>query len=260
MWRWYTRERPTKDAVTVEASAVRTFVDGREIPTRVFNEGVGLPETKDDKADPSASSASAGTMRREAPTTADVWMRSPSGQRRSAMREISACSKREALPYAAAKARAGNAEPIETGWLRTALLSASNAEFAKQRAELDRLRTEWLAVRRSAPLMMVMQEMATPRETHVLLRGAYNAPGDKVEPAVPEALLGSWPADAPKNRLGLAQWLTQPDHPLTVACGGEPLLAAIVRHGHRENQRQLRTAGRVAQPSRTARLAGTRVH
>ncbi|MEO6759685.1 MAG: DUF1553 domain-containing protein, partial [Saprospiraceae bacterium] len=54
-----------------------------------------------------------------------------------------------------------------------------------------------------------------PRPTHVLLRGQYNMPGDAVEPGVPEDLLGAWPAGAPKNRLGLAQWLTKPDHPLT---------------------------------------------
>jgi hypothetical protein len=62
---------------------------------------------------------------------------------------------------------------------------------------------------------MVMEEMTTPRETHVLMRGSYSAPGDKVEAGVPERLLGPWPEGAPKNRLGLAQWLTKPDHPLT---------------------------------------------
>jgi hypothetical protein len=63
---------------------------------------------------------------------------------------------------------------------------------------------------------MVMEEMAPPRETHVLLRGAYNAPGEKVEAGVPEELLAPWPAGAPKNRLGLAKWFTQPtNHPLT---------------------------------------------
>jgi hypothetical protein len=62
---------------------------------------------------------------------------------------------------------------------------------------------------------MVMEEMANPRKTHILLRGAYNAPGERVEPGVPENLLGSWPEGSPRNRLGLAQWLTKPDHPLT---------------------------------------------
>ena len=36
-----------------------------------------------------------------------------------------------------------------------------------------------------------------------------------MEAGVPEELLGAWPKDAPKNRLGLAKWLTNPDHPLT---------------------------------------------
>jgi hypothetical protein len=54
-----------------------------------------------------------------------------------------------------------------------------------------------------------------PRETHVLVRGSYDAPGEKVDSGVPENLLGAWPPGAPYNRLGLAQWLTKPDHPLT---------------------------------------------
>jgi len=62
---------------------------------------------------------------------------------------------------------------------------------------------------------MVMQELPTPRETHVLQRGSYNTFGERVEPGVPEQLLGAWPEGAPKNRLGLALWLTKPDHPLT---------------------------------------------
>ncbi|MCU1326427.1 MAG: hypothetical protein JWN34_1797 [Bryobacterales bacterium] len=62
---------------------------------------------------------------------------------------------------------------------------------------------------------MVMQEMDPPRETHILLRGSYEIPGEKVDAGVPEDLLGKWPEGAPKNRLGLARWLTKPDHPLT---------------------------------------------
>jgi hypothetical protein len=56
--------------------------------------------------------------------------------------------------------------------------------------------------------------MNPPRETHVLKRGAYDAPGEKVDAGVPEEVLGAWPEGAPRNRLGLAQWLTRPGHPL----------------------------------------------
>ncbi|MFK7739955.1 MAG: DUF1549 and DUF1553 domain-containing protein [Planctomycetota bacterium] len=62
--------------------------------------------------------------------------------------------------------------------------------------------------------VMVMQEMAKPRATHVLGRGRYDLPLARVEPGTPDAL-PPMPAGAPRNRLGLARWLVQPDHPLT---------------------------------------------
>jgi hypothetical protein len=46
------------------------------------------------------------------------------------------------------------------------------------------------------------------------VRGQYDKPGEKVEPAVP-AVFPPLASDAPKTRLGLAQWLVSPEHPLT---------------------------------------------
>ena len=66
------------------------------------------------------------------------------------------------------------------------------------------------------PRTMVMKELPTPRETFVHTRGAYDQP-DKNRPVtrrVP-AVLGSLADDAPKNRLGLAQWLVSKENPLT---------------------------------------------
>jgi hypothetical protein len=62
---------------------------------------------------------------------------------------------------------------------------------------------------------MVMQELPQPRPAFVLKRGNYDAPGESVTAGVPETLIAPWPTGAPHNRLGLAQWLTQPNHPLT---------------------------------------------
>jgi len=70
------------------------------------------------------------------------------------------------------------------------------------------------AYRARLPKTLVMQEVAQPKPTHVLKRGQYDAPGDVVQPDVP-ATLSPWPAGAPRNRLGLAQWLVSPSHPLT---------------------------------------------
>ncbi len=77
------------------------------------------------------------------------------------------------------------------------------------------LEAERFEMRRGFPSVMVMEELAELRATHVLGRGRYDAPGEVVTAGVPEELLGAWPEGAPKNRLGLARWLTQPQHPLT---------------------------------------------
>jgi len=64
------------------------------------------------------------------------------------------------------------------------------------------------------PTTMVMQEMAQPRPTHLLIRGAYDRPGEKVQAATPAAL-PQMPKGAPRNRLGFARWLMDAKHPLT---------------------------------------------
>jgi hypothetical protein len=61
---------------------------------------------------------------------------------------------------------------------------------------------------------MIAKERTEPRETRILLRGEYDQPGEVVSRGVP-AILPPLPEDAPLNRLGLAQWLVDPAHPLT---------------------------------------------
>ena len=61
---------------------------------------------------------------------------------------------------------------------------------------------------------MVMDEAPHPRETFILNRGNYAQPTEKVSAGTPSALPPA-PEGAPANRLGLAQWATLPDHPLT---------------------------------------------
>ena len=81
-------------------------------------------------------------------------------------------------------------------------------------AQLEKLRAELKATEKQVPNVMVMQQMDKPRATHILLRGQYNQPGEKVAPGTP-ASLPPLPADAPPNRLGLARWVIDPQHPLT---------------------------------------------
>jgi len=64
------------------------------------------------------------------------------------------------------------------------------------------------------PISLISKERKEPRDTFVLVRGEYDKHADKVIPAVPE-VLPPLPEGAPNNRLGLAQWLVDPAHPLT---------------------------------------------
>ena len=61
-----------------------------------------------------------------------------------------------------------------------------------------------------------MQEMEEPRPTYLLNRGLYNQP-DKSEvlsPSIPQSMQIEGEA-VPTDRLGLAEWLVHPEHPLT---------------------------------------------
>ncbi len=87
-------------------------------------------------------------------------------------------------------------------------------EMRKLKAEMAALTMRRDALDAQIPTSMVMQESPRPRETFLLLRGAYDKQGDKVEAAVP-SFLPPLPDGAPANRLGLAQWLVDDRHPLT---------------------------------------------
>ncbi|MBC7369430.1 MAG: DUF1553 domain-containing protein, partial [Undibacterium sp.] len=63
------------------------------------------------------------------------------------------------------------------------------------------------------PEAMVMAELPSPKPAFILQRGAYDSPGEPVTADTPHALT-PFPKDAPRNRLGLARWLTAPENPL----------------------------------------------
>jgi len=86
--------------------------------------------------------------------------------------------------------------------------------YWQKKQELQQLRTQQNALVESVPEIMVMDEMVEPRTTHLLERGAYDAPGEEVTAGTPESIL-PFPDSLPRNRLGLAKWLFSEDNPLT---------------------------------------------
>jgi len=98
--------------------------------------------------------------------------------------------------------------------IRRFYLERIDKHYARLKAELADVSRQKTDLEKSFPVLMVMQEPATPRDTYVLKRGQYDQAGEKVGAGVPGAL-PPFPDDVPRNRLGLAQWLVHPANPLT---------------------------------------------
>lgn len=92
-------------------------------------------------------------------------------------------------------------------------LATSEPEISSAKAKIRALRESISKLHDPIPEIMVMQE-TTPRATYVLTRGAYDAPGEQVQRGTPTSFL-PMQADWPRNRLGLAYWLVDAQHPLT---------------------------------------------
>jgi len=87
-------------------------------------------------------------------------------------------------------------------------------ELKTVRDQLAEARKAQEELKQAIPTTLVMQERAEPRETHVLIRGNFLNPAERVYPGVP-AILPPLPKGQPTNRVTLARWLASLDNPLT---------------------------------------------
>lgn len=127
--------------------------------------------------------------------------------------EIAALADADSLSTLAAKKPASRT-PVENNILRWSFLETSApAPDRESWRKLAALRAEKEKFERTLPTVMVMADVPQRRPTHLLVRGAYDKPGDIVEPGVP-AVLNPLPANAPNNRLGFAKWVVDPENPL----------------------------------------------
>lgn len=82
-------------------------------------------------------------------------------------------------------------------------------------AELAAMEPERRAIRRRGTVSLVMEERKDQKAfAHLLHRGMYDAPREKLDANTPSAL-PPMAASMPRNRMGLAQWLVDAGNPLT---------------------------------------------
>ncbi|EGF24641.1 DUF1553 domain-containing protein [Rhodopirellula baltica] len=105
----------------------------------------------------------------------------------------------------------GRAERQTSPEQRKKKLQQVQAAIAKLNQERD-------SVLVNVPATLVMKERAEIRPAHILIRGAYDAPGEVVTRNTPSflpPLPGADDPDTPKTRMDLAQWMVDPTNPLT---------------------------------------------
>ncbi|HTS61641.1 MAG TPA: DUF1553 domain-containing protein [Candidatus Acidoferrales bacterium] len=175
----------------MRAAGVHMYVDGREMPLKVlFDYCIWPIESKE----PLRIGAGGGLRWDGKIGEVRLYNRALSP------REVAIV----AMPDAAARAQT-----------REAFLDlAPPAEYAAARKELRSAEAARSRLLAAIPTVMVMEELPQRRDTFILKRGAYDAPGEKVEPATP-AMLPPMESGWPGNRLGLARWLVDRGNPLT---------------------------------------------
>lgn len=103
--------------------------------------------------------------------------------------------------------------PAERDFVRAIYARDVSEPLSKLYASLKEARVAHGDEQDSVPEILTMQELPLPKRAFVLNRGAYDDRGEEVFAATP-AVLPPMDGDLPRNRLGLAKWLLEEEHPL----------------------------------------------
>ncbi len=114
----------------------------------------------------------------------------------------------EILRLAPGQLNDGQRKSLTTAWEAA---EPAVAALAKEVSELENRRRN---IGNEGPKVMVMADQEILRKTFILSHGLYNKPVGEVPAALP-GFLATLPPEAPRNRLGLAQWIVSPGNPLT---------------------------------------------
>jgi hypothetical protein len=105
--------------------------------------------------------------------------------------------------------------PAQTDALFQHFLTQDDKEYKASSAKLAAMEAETEAIKTRSVITHVQKEVPDKMPmANVMIRGQYNKLGEEVD-ARPPGALHALPEGAPKNRLGLAQWLVDKNNPLT---------------------------------------------
>lgn len=106
--------------------------------------------------------------------------------------------------------------------------------------QLDELKKQLASLH--GPTTLVMAEQPTPVQTFLRIRGQFLSKGPEVSPGV-LAVLQPMPDAAPRNRLGLAEWIASKENPLTARVEVNRLWEMVFGRGIVETSENFGTQG-----------------
>lgn len=92
---------------------------------------------------------------------------------------------------------------------------AFGAELKRAKEVIARVQAEKSSLQAAIPVAMVMKEKADPRPAFILIRGAYDKPGEQVKRDTPAFLPPMKETNALTTRMDLAEWFVSRENPLT---------------------------------------------
>jgi mono/diheme cytochrome c family protein len=200
------------DTTAMRSRTVEVFVDGK----MVVNSSVSafLP-TDIRPTEGLRLGARAGVSAWEGITGGRVWAQDLRVSRRGYLAADLKDFTEELEAFAALEVAPAERTAAHRRSLRRHYLAAVDGPALAIAARLRPVLAEVDGLRSRGGLTLVMEEKKDSEPfAHILNRGEYSQPGEKVGANTP-AVLPPLPADAPRNRLGLARWLVDPANPLT---------------------------------------------
>ncbi len=114
---------------------------------------------------------------------------------------------------------------------RDFILAPLRAALEPEAHAARRLMAEQIHYEMTLPATLVSRERSEPRPAHVLIRGQYDKPGDRVDAATPAFLPPLEPRGARADRLDLARWMVSPRNPLTARVAANRLWQQVFGAG-----------------------------
>jgi len=190
-----------------KAAGIKVFLDGEEQPTNVQADSLQQHTTR------TAVPLKIGQRHNSSPV-AGVSVNDIRIYERQLTASEAASLAKSSRFVALLDKPADKRTPAEANELYDWWLNTQDAAYQTAIGSVQKLEREQADIKARGTTAHVMNEKNEPPMAYVLFRGDYDKRRDPVSADTPD-ILPPFPAELPKNRLGLAQWLLRPDQPLT---------------------------------------------